>query len=361
MAHKKGAGSSDNGRDSISKRLGVKMFGGQVAKAGNIIVRQRGTKFHAGQNVYMGRDHTLHAQIDGVIVFRKSTNDRRFVSVLPADSVALAPAAKVVKAPKAAKPVVAKPVVAAKPAVAKAAPAAPAAPIATVDGVDLELAAAGINEADFKETTSVSHETVVVTADAVRADIGSQEITVDATVAAAEPTVEASVTSSFAADADMASRITTTTTTTTTTRRIISSDAVESAPVVSESVSYSASESITESSVSDSWDDAPAVEETVVVEKKASGKGPKQDDLKIVEGIGPKIEQLLHDGGITTWLELSNAPVARIQEILDAAGPRYQMHNPATWGAQAKFADEGRFDELKEYQDMLTGGRDLAE
>ena len=83
MAHKKGAGSSRNGRESESKRLGIKKFGGQVVKAGNIIVRQRGTKHHPGENVGMGKDHTLFALIDGVVVFRKKKNDRSFVSVLP--------------------------------------------------------------------------------------------------------------------------------------------------------------------------------------------------------------------------------------------------------------------------------------
>jgi ribosomal protein L27 len=83
MAHKKGVGSSDNGRDSKSKRLGVKLYGGQSAVAGNVLVRQRGTKFHAGENVYMGRDHTLHAAIDGMVVFTRSIKDRRFVSIVP--------------------------------------------------------------------------------------------------------------------------------------------------------------------------------------------------------------------------------------------------------------------------------------
>jgi large subunit ribosomal protein L27 len=82
MAHKKGAGSSKNGRESHSKRLGVKIFGGQTAKAGNIIIRQRGTKHHPGQNVGMGKDHTLFALIDGQVVFTKKKNDRSFVSVL---------------------------------------------------------------------------------------------------------------------------------------------------------------------------------------------------------------------------------------------------------------------------------------
>jgi large subunit ribosomal protein L27 len=83
MAHKKGAGSSRNGRDSESKRLGVKIFGGQAAMAGNIIIRQRGTVHHAGINVGMGRDHTLYALADGVIQFKKTRDDKSFVSVIP--------------------------------------------------------------------------------------------------------------------------------------------------------------------------------------------------------------------------------------------------------------------------------------
>ena len=83
MAHKKGAGSSNNGRESESKRLGVKIFGGQAALAGNIIVRQRGTKHHVGNNVGIGKDHTLYALVDGVVEFRKKKNNRSFVSVVP--------------------------------------------------------------------------------------------------------------------------------------------------------------------------------------------------------------------------------------------------------------------------------------
>jgi large subunit ribosomal protein L27 len=81
MAHKKGVGSSKNGRESESKRLGVKLFGGEFAKAGNIIVRQRGTAHHPGANVGIGKDHTIYALIDGVVVFRKTKNNRSFISV----------------------------------------------------------------------------------------------------------------------------------------------------------------------------------------------------------------------------------------------------------------------------------------
>ncbi len=87
MAHKKGVGSSKNGRESESKRLGVKMFGGEACKAGNIIVRQRGTAFHPGENMGMGKDHTLYALVDGTVNFKVGKNDKRFVSIIPADAV----------------------------------------------------------------------------------------------------------------------------------------------------------------------------------------------------------------------------------------------------------------------------------
>lgn len=239
MAHKKGAGSTDNGRDSKSKRLGVKLFGGQKATAGNIIVRQRGTRFHPGDNVYIGRDHTLHAGIDGVVTFKKTRDDRTYVSILPVD------AAEVL-----AKVAAPKKETAAKAAPVKAAPVA-AAPVAEAVAAPVEVE-----------------------------------------VPAAEAVV------------------------------------------------------------------APAEVETADAAPKAK-KAPKLDDLKIIEGVGPKIETLLKEGGINTWAELATTEVDRLKEILDAAGPRYQIHNPSTWPAQAKFAAEGRFDELKEYQEMLIGGRDI--
>lgn len=82
MAHKKGVGSSKNGRESASKRLGVKLFGGQEAKAGNIIIRQRGTQHHPGAGVGMGKDHTIYALIDGKVVFTRKRDNRSFVSVV---------------------------------------------------------------------------------------------------------------------------------------------------------------------------------------------------------------------------------------------------------------------------------------
>ncbi|MDP4277758.1 MAG: 50S ribosomal protein L27 [Bacteroidota bacterium] len=84
MAHKKGVGSSKNGRESESKRLGVKKFGGEAVIAGNILIRQRGTVHHPGENVGMGKDHTLYALVDGTVSFRRKKEDRSYVSVIPA-------------------------------------------------------------------------------------------------------------------------------------------------------------------------------------------------------------------------------------------------------------------------------------
>ena len=105
MAHKKGAGSSKNGRESHSKRLGVKIFGGQAAIAGNIIVRQRGTHHHAGDNVGIGKDHTLFALTPGLVAFKRKKNNRSFVSVIPfeiPEAIETAEVKKVVKAKKVA-------------------------------------------------------------------------------------------------------------------------------------------------------------------------------------------------------------------------------------------------------------------
>ena len=128
MAHKKGAGSTDNGRDSISKRLGVKMYGGQLAKPGNILIRQRGTKYHPGENVSMGKDHTLHALIDGRVTFTKGKKDRTFVNIAPLEgAVLVAPRKKKKKKEAASTPVAAKAAPQAKKAVP--APVPEAAPV----------------------------------------------------------------------------------------------------------------------------------------------------------------------------------------------------------------------------------------
>lgn len=227
MAHKKGVGSTDNGRDSKSKRLGVKLFGGQVAKAGNIIIRQRGTKYHPGENVYMGRDYTLHAKVDGNVSFRKSHRNRMYVSIVPAGAE-----------------------------VATAAPAPKASPVAKK--------------------------------------------------AAPAPVVDAT-------------------------------------PV---------------QAVADIPAAKPAKKAAAQKIELPSGKKIKQDDLKVVEGIGPKIEGLLHDIGITTWRELADAPEAKIQQMLDDAGPRYRIHSPSTWAKQAGLAADAKWTELEKLQDELDGGKE---
>jgi large subunit ribosomal protein L27 len=189
MAHKKGQGSVKNGRDSRSKRLGVKKFGSQAVIAGNIIIRQRGTKVHPGLGVGIGRDHTLFALIDGRVFFDK---------------------------------------------------------------------------------------------DGRRVNIVTQEV-----AAAASKKVVAS---------------------------------------------------------------APDT-------KTIFGKKIAQDDLQIVEGIGPKIKDFLHAAGITTWALLAAATVEKLQAVLDAAGPAYTVHNPGTWPQQAALARDGKFAELKTLQDKLDGGK----
>jgi large subunit ribosomal protein L27 len=125
MAHKKGAGSSRNGRESHSKRLGIKIFGGQPAIAGNIIVRQRGTKHNPGLNVGIGRDHTLFALAEGIVTFKKKADNRSYVSVLPFELETVAEVAAPAPKVKAEKKVVE-----AKAPVAEAAPAVEEAPVA---------------------------------------------------------------------------------------------------------------------------------------------------------------------------------------------------------------------------------------
>lgn len=229
MAHKKGVGSTDNGRDSNPKYLGVKLFGGQAANAGNILVRQRGTKFHAGENVYMGRDHTLHARVDGTVVFRNRRDDRTYVSIKPNDEALAATA---------------RPVVGTKEASALFAVGAPA----------VKKAAAPKAKAAPKKA-------------------------------------------------------------------------------------------------------APAPKAEKVAAPAATSKSEK-DDLKKIEGVGPKIEGLLNEGGFMTFADVAAGPVEKIQDILDAAGPRYRIHNPATWSEQAALARDGKWDDLKELQDRLDGGKE---
>jgi large subunit ribosomal protein L27 len=249
MAHKKGVGSTDNGRDSKPKFLGVKLYGGQQAVAGNIIVRQRGTKFHPGDNVYMGRDFTLHAAVDGTVVFKKRRLNRTFVSIVP----------------------------------------------------------------EGAETTVTDKSTP------------------------ARPAAKAEA----PADTDVAK-------------------GQKAAPRSIEDV-----EAVVEATVEAKVDTTPAKEEKAPTPPAKSGKitlpsGKKItiDDLKVVEGIGPKIEGLLQAAGITSWRGLADANKDFVQGILDEAGPRYRMHDPGTWSKQAALAADEKWEELEQYQDELKGGKE---
>lgn len=244
MAHKKGVGSSDNGRDSKSKRLGVKLFGGQVVKPGNVIIRQRGTKFHAGENVYMGKDHTLHASALGHVKFKRGRMDRTFVSVVPFQEVE----------ERSDVPVVTKKA----PAPKKAAP--------------------------------------------VEAVVETPVAPVEAAPVAEAPAAEAPVAEKTKAKTSASAKIT-----------------------------------------------------------LPSGKKVKADDLKLVEGIGPKIEGLLHDAGIKTWADLAGTDTDRLKAILDEAGSQYNMHDPSTWAKQAQLAHDGNWEELEAYQEHLKGGKEVGE
>ncbi len=207
MAHKKGVGSSKNGRESESKRLGVKIYGGQFAKAGNVLVRQRGTQHYPGENVGIGKDHTLFALIDGTVMFRKKRKNRSYVSVEPVVDVDVA----VMEAPK------------------------------------------------------------------------------------SEPEVKA-------------------------------------APVKVEKK-----------------EEAPAAE--VVAEESTEA-----DDLKKIEGIGPKISEVFYNAGIKTFAQMAASTEEELKDILVAAGSQFASKNPGTWIQQAQLAADGKWDELKELQDKLMGG-----
>jgi large subunit ribosomal protein L27 len=190
MAHKKGVGSSKNGRESESKRLGVKIYGGQFAKAGNILIRQRGTTHNPGVNVGMGKDHTLFALVDGTVVFRKKKNNKSFVSVEP------------------------------------------------VVEVDVAVAEAPVAEKAVKKA----------------------EVKAEAKVEVKEETKEA----------------------------------------------------------------AP---------EKAEAGG---DDLTKLTGVGPKLAEILVEGGFTTYAEVAAASVEAIQKVLESAGSRYASKDPAPWIEEAK-------------------------
>jgi large subunit ribosomal protein L27 len=205
------------------------LYGGQYAIPGNIIVRQRGQRFHAGENVYMGKDHTLHAGVAGLVTFKKTKQDRTFISITPAERVIKAKAVH-------------------------------------------SFVKAGAN-APVK---------------------------------------------------------------------LISRDMKEEVPVVSAA------------------DMLPLVQNPAVpvVEAATPAAVPiAGDNLKIVEGIGPKIEQLLKAAGIRTWVDLAHSTPAEIKAILTKAGPHFNIHNPETWPKQADMAAKGQWEALEVWQKELLGGK----
>jgi len=311
MAHKKGVGSSDNGRDSKSKRLGVKLFGGQVVKPGNVIIRQRGTKFHAGENVYMGKDHTLHASVIGHVKFKRGRMDRTFVSVVPilkeVEERLDAPVApKKAPAPKKAAPV-------------EAVVETPVAPVA-----EALVAEAPVVEAVVETPVAPVAEAPVAEAPVVEAVVETPVAPVAEAPVAEAPVVEAVVETPVA--------------------RVVE-------PPVAEAPA----------------EEAPVAEKTKAKTSASakitlpSGKKVKADDLKLVEGIGPKIEGLLHAAGIKTWADLAGADTDRLKAILDEAGSQYNMHDPSTWAKQAQLAHDGNWEELETYQEHLKGGKEVGE
>ena len=193
MAHKKGVGSSKNGRESESKRLGVKIYGGQFAKAGNILVRQRGTQHHPGENVGIGKDHTLFALTDGTVVFRKKRKNRSYVSVDPI--------------------------------------------------VETTVAEAPVKKAKVEAKAEVKEE-------------------------------------------------------------------------------------------------APKAEAKTEVKKEAPKAAPKSDakadDLTKLTGVGPKLAEILAEGGFTTYAGIAAASLEDIQKVLEAAGSRYASKDPQPWIEEAK-------------------------
>jgi large subunit ribosomal protein L27 len=304
MAHKKGAGSSDNGRDSNPQYLGVKMYGGQSAIPGNILVRQRGTKFHPGVGVYMGKDHTLHAAVPGIVTFKKGKDDKRIVFITPftTGSVAALNQTANEEAKEAAK---------------------------------VERKAKAANVRSIKAAATPAATTTITGA-------AKTTVVAKATVAAKPAAVKAPKAAT--------AKATTTTTTKTTASAPAAAATVVSAPVVTTIVT----ETVAAAPVA-----ATIVTETVAAATvETTTTAVKGDDLKKIEGIGPKIEELFYAAGITTFVQLSETSTARMEEILAGGGPRYATHSPMTWGHQASLAADGEWDELKELQDRLDGGRE---
>jgi large subunit ribosomal protein L27 len=301
MAHKKGAGSSDNGRDSNPQYLGVKMYGGQTAIPGNILVRQRGTKFHPGVGVYMGKDHTLHASISGIVTFKKGKDDKRIVFITPF----------------------------------------PVGSDAALNTAALDAKAAKGRKSNAEGTTPTATTVVATPKAAVAAKTVAKTSVATATPAQATASTAKSTSS------------------TTTTRTTVSGSGATSVPTptTSGTTTTTVTRTVVSAPIAVTTVTEPEVAAAVVSTSETATTTVQGDDLKKIEGIGPKIAELFYAAGITTFVQLSETSTARMEEILAGGGPRYSTHNPMTWGHQASLAADGQWEELKELQDKLDGGR----
>ena len=280
MAHKKGAGSTDNGRDSAPQYLGVKKFGGERVRAGNIIVTQRGTRFHPGINTYLGKDFTLHAAIEGVVCFRYGRDAKRVVYVSPLKedgSLLVPPQPRKIKGAKTS--------------------------LLTLS----DRMARSTAKATVRKSNPVAAKAAVVKTKHV------------------EPIVE----------------------------HVAEAAHVE--PIVEHVAKAAHVEPIVEH-VAEAAHVEPIVKH--VAETPTTQTASSKDDLKKIEGIGPKIEELFNTAGIYTFAQLASADVEHLKEILHTAGPRYTMHNPGSWSHQAEMAAAGEWSKLKIWQDEHIGGKE---
>jgi large subunit ribosomal protein L27 len=241
MAHKKGVGSSDNGRDSNSNRLGVKLFAGEIAVAGNILVRQRGTKFHPGQNVMLAKDHTLHALVDGTVEFVTKKRNRTYVNIVPLDDSVQE---------------------------------------AIYDKIRRKL------EAKIQEVTAKNSKT-------------------------AEAPVEEKAQEKEAPKQEKKS-----------------SPKPEPKP---EPKAVKPVEKVVEKK-----EEPKAKKVEVKAEETKKPTKQKPDNLTAIEGIGPKMSEVLTAAGIDTYAKLAEISEENLIEILEKSGARYKSFSPESWAERAK-------------------------
>lgn len=377
MAHKKGVGSTDNGRDSISKRLGVKLFGGQKAIPGNIIVRQRGTKYHPGLGVGLGRDYTIFALVEGEVTFTKKRNNRTVVNVLTdvqlqvlsnknANIASSKEARRVDTLKKKVKVASERPS-----AVSNSAPTHNT-PLETAkipaENVSNQEDVASISPDPKTEDRGNQHNT--------QAEIDKNENAKNAAHegASGESTaVNDESQNKEAQREELMSRLGAGDSSTKDDLKLIKGVGPKLEQTLNELGLFSFEQvskmsdkeydlldqlldGFTGRAKRDNWAQQ-AGEFLAMGDQIKNPFKAMPDDLKIIEGIGPKIEGLLKDAEIKTWKDLSEAEVDKLQTILDNAGDAYRMHSPNTWPKQAKLAVDGEWDALIKLQDELIGGK----